>query len=176
MIITWPGKVKPNSVSDALVDFTDVMPTLIELAGGEPHRDMDGKSLVPLMKGEDLILHDDLFLSFTCLGVKEVNEPYPIRAVVTEQYKLIHYLNHSIAPPAGKFKTKSPEYLLFDLLKDPRELVNLALDDQYEVVTENMIERLNKWTKEVGDRGMETEYEAIAMFPKEIGHLKGTLK
>ena len=80
MIIRWPGHVKPNSVSDALVDFTDVMPTLLELAGSVAYEEMDGKSLVPLMNGEDVELHDDLFLSFTCLGVNDVYDPYPIRA------------------------------------------------------------------------------------------------
>ena len=176
MIIRWPGHVKPNSASDALVDFTDVMPTLLELAGGPVHEEMDGKSLVPLMNGEDVELHDDLFLSFTCLGVNEVYDPYPIRAVVTERYKFIHYLNHKIDPPKGSEVSRSPEYLLFDLFKDPRESVNLAEDPEYVAIREDMQHRLGVWTRRVGDRGMETEYEAIAMFPKEIGHLKGTLK
>lgn len=172
MIITWPGNVQANSVNDALVDFTDVMPTLIELAGGVPHSNMDGKSLLPLMKGEDVTLHDDIFLSFTCLGVNDVSEPYPIRSVVTKQYKLIHYLNHIITPPKGSVKTKSPEYLLFDLKKDPKELDNLAMNEQYEGVFEDMIERLNKWTKEVGDKGMDTELEVLEMFPDKIKYHK----
>jgi N-sulfoglucosamine sulfohydrolase len=168
MIITWPGHVEANSVNDALVDFTDVMPTLMEIAGGEPRNNMDGRSLLPLMQGEDISLHEDLFLSFSCLGVNGVNEPYPIRAVVNEQYKLIHYLNYTINPPAGSVKTKSPEYLLFDLKNDPKELDNLAMDEQYKSVMEDMMKRLNKWTKEVGDKGMDTEMEAIKMFPGKI--------
>jgi len=172
MIITWPGNVKANSVNNALVDFTDVMPTLIEIAGGEPHNNMDGKSLLPLMQGENITLHEDLFLSFTCLGVNGVNEPYPIRAVVTEQYKLIHYLNHTITPPKGSVKTKSHEYLLFDLKNDSKESKNLATDEQYQSVMEDMLVRLNKWKKEVGDKGMDTELEAIEMFPGKIEYQK----
>lgn len=168
MIITWPGQVEANSINDALVDFTDVMPTLIEIAGGEPAENMDGKSLLPLMKGEDIALHEDLFLSFTCLGVNDVYEPYPIRAVVSEQYKLIHYLNPTITPPKGSVKTKSPEYLLFDLKNDPKETNNLVMDNKYKTVLEDMTVRLNKWTKEVGDKGLDTELEAVAMFPKKL--------
>ncbi len=115
MIIRWPEHVTPGSVSDALVDFTDVMPTLMELAGSEPLEKMDGRSLVPLMNGEELTLHEDLYLSFTCLGVNDIYEPYPIRAVVTEKYKLIRYLNHEIDPPKGSDVLKVPEYELFDL-------------------------------------------------------------
>jgi N-sulfoglucosamine sulfohydrolase len=172
MIITWPGHVKPNTETDALVDFTDVMPTLIDLAGGESHSNMDGKSLQSLMKGEDVIIHDDLYSSFTCLGVNDVNDPYPIRAVVTEQYKLIRYLNPGIVPPKGTVKTKSPEYLLFDLKNDPKELKNLAMNKKYQSIMKDMMKRLNKWTVVVGDKGLDTELEAIEMFPGKIDYQK----
>tara|TARA_B100000809_G_scaffold63492_3_gene60209 strand:- start:7066 stop:8355 length:1290 start_codon:yes stop_codon:yes gene_type:complete len=172
MIITWPGHVKPNTVNHQLVDFTDVMPTLIDIAGGKPHKNMDGKSLFPLMKGGNKAVHEDLFASFTALGVNDVNDPYPIRSVVTKQYKLIHYLNPDIAPPKGSVKTKSPEYLLFDLKNDPKELKNLATNKKYKGVMKDMLARLNKWKKEVGDKGMETEFEAIEMYPGKITYKK----
>jgi uncharacterized sulfatase len=171
MIIRWPGHVKAGTASDALVDFTDVMPTLMELAGSEPGKDMDGKSLVPLMKGEDVVLHDDLFLSFTCLGVNDIFEPFPIRAVVTDRYKLIHNLNYRIDPPKGSEVKKVPEFELYDLQSDPSELVNLYEDKAYANVVADLEKRLNAWKEIVGDKGFETEYEAIDMFPEELGHL-----
>lgn len=172
MIIRWPGHVRTATKTDALVDFTDVMPTLMELAGSKPGTDMDGKSLLPLIKGEDVTLHDDLYLSFTCLGVNEIEEPYPIRAVVTERYKLIRYLNHGINPPKGRDAKKVPEYELFDLANDPQESVNLFYDETSKEIREDLKKRLQHWTREVGDRGMATEYEAVDMFPDKIGHLK----
>ena len=172
MIIRWPGHVQPGTTTDALVDFTDIMPTLMELAGSKPGADMDGKSLIPLINGESSILHDDLYLSFTCLGVNEVVEPYPIRAVVTERYKLIHYLNHEIEPPRGSDVKQVPEYELFDLVNDPLESVNLFDDKKSEDVREDLKNRLQSWTRKVGDKGIETEFEAVDMFPEKIGHLK----
>ncbi|MAI35851.1 MAG: hypothetical protein CBE00_14050 [Planctomycetaceae bacterium TMED240] len=169
MIVTWPGHVEANSMSHALVDFTDVLPTLIDIGGGEPDRDMDGRSLRPLMMGREVVVHTDIFLSFTCLGVKGVKEPYPIRGVVTQNYKLIQYLNPDILPPKGSVKTKSPEYLLFNLENDPDETTNLATDEQYQSVMKDMIARLNRWKKQVGDQGMKTELEALEMFPRELG-------
>ncbi len=171
MIISWPGHVEPNTTTDALADFSDVMPTLMELGGGQSHPDMDGKSMVPLMMGKDVDIHEDIYLSHTMLGVNDVFKPYPIRAVVSEQYKFIHYLNHEIDPPRGSGVDRSPEFLLFDLINDPGEMVNLADDAGYSQVREDMQKRLDSWTLEVGDRGMETEYEACYMFPDEIGHL-----
>jgi N-sulfoglucosamine sulfohydrolase len=172
MIIRWPEHVTPGSVSDALVDFTDVMPTLMELVGSEPSAEMDGRSLVPLMNGENVTLRDDLYLSFTCLGVNDVYDPYPIRAVVTERYKLIRNLNHEIDPPKGSGVQKVPEYELFDLSEDPSESVNLYEEEAYAAIRADMEKRLQFWTLEVGDKGMATEYEAVEMFPDKIGHLK----
>ncbi len=172
MIIRWPGHVPPGTVTDALVDFTDIMPTLMELAGTEPSREMDGKSLVPLLEGEEVRLHDDRYLSFTCLGVNDIFDPYPIRGVVTERYKLIQYLNHEIDPPRGRGVGRRPEWELYDLANDPAESVNLAYDEKFREVREDMMKRLESWTVQVGDRGMETEYEAIDMFPESLGHMR----
>ena len=172
MIAWWPGYIEANTTTDALVDFTDIMPTLMELAGGVPHVDMDGKSLVPLMQGKAIQPHEDLYLSVTCLGVADVIEPYPIRAVVTDRYKYIHYLNHKIDPPKGSGVLKSPEFLLYDLKTDPGESVNRAYDLDFSDVRKDMQNRLDTWTLKVGDRGMVTEFEAVEMFPEEIGHLE----
>jgi hypothetical protein len=46
------------------------------------------------------------------------------------------------------------------------------MDKQYQSVMEDMMVRLNKWKNEVGDKGMDTEFEAVEMFPGKIGNLK----
>jgi uncharacterized sulfatase len=172
MIAWWPGKIEPNTTTDALVDFTDVMPTIMELAGGTPNDDMDGVSLLPILEGTQAEVRDDIFLSFTCLGVNDVENPYPIRAVISGDYKLIHYLNYQIIHPKGKEGyDKNPEYQLFNLQVDPRERNNLYDDESYAGVRKRMHKVLDKWTREVGDRGMGTEYEAVPMFSDRL-HLK----
>ena len=172
MIAWWPGHIAPNTTTDALVDFTDVMPTLLDIVGGTPSKEMDGQSLLPILEGKQKTGREDIFLSFSCLGVNDVYDPYPIRAVISDNYKLIHFLNHEIDPPKGGGVSKSPEFLLFDLNSDPKETTNLYDDESYLQARNKMHKILDKWTKEVGDKGMETEYEAVGMFPDKIGHLK----
>ncbi len=63
MIVNCPGRVKPVGLSDALVDMSDVMPTLVELAGatlpdGHP---IDGKSMAPILRGEKTDVRDWIF-------------------------------------------------------------------------------------------------------------------
>ena len=95
-----------------------------------------------------------------------------LRVCKTWKGKLIHFLNHEIDPPKGGGVSKSPEFLLFDLNSDPKETTNLYDDESYLQARNKMHKILDKWTKEVGDKGMETEYEAVGMFPDKIGHLK----
>jgi len=54
MIVNWPGTAPAGLVSEGLVDFSDITPTLHALAGYEPAADrpLDGFSLVPVLKGE----------------------------------------------------------------------------------------------------------------------------
>ena len=173
MIVRWPGRVKANSTSQQLVDFTDIMPTLMELAGGKPMREMDGKSLMPLLKGDEIALCEDLFLSYTSLGVKEIFTPYPIRSVVTERYKLIHNINYRVGNPKGKSKQKtSTEFELYYLQNDPQEDNNLAGKIEFKKIQADLLNRLKKWQESVGDQGMDTELEAVDMFPEELATLR----
>ena len=54
MIVRWPGKIKPGTVSDLPWYFPDVMPTLAELAGAARHvpAGIDGISILPTLLGE----------------------------------------------------------------------------------------------------------------------------
>lgn len=63
MIVNCPGRVAPTGMSDALVDTTDVMPTLVELAGAELPADhpIDGRSIVPILRGEQSDVREWIF-------------------------------------------------------------------------------------------------------------------
>lgn len=75
LMIHWPGVTKPNTRNNSLVQSTDLFPTLVEIAGGNPakHRDLDGVSLVPVIRengtldrGEPLFgyrAYEDLYAS-----------------------------------------------------------------------------------------------------------------
>ena len=71
MIVNCPGRVKPLGISGALVDTTDVMPTLAELAGATLPADhpIDGHSMVPLITGEK---NDTREWIFSYLGDRRV--------------------------------------------------------------------------------------------------------
>ena len=66
MIVRWPGKIEPGTVTDHASAFWDVMPTLCELAGVQPPEDIDGISFLPELLGrsEKQQTHDYLYWAF----------------------------------------------------------------------------------------------------------------
>jgi arylsulfatase len=52
MIVSWPGKVKPDSKSDFIGAFWDVLPTLCDIAGAAKPDSIDGISFLPTIKGD----------------------------------------------------------------------------------------------------------------------------
>ena len=92
LIARWPGQIKPGTVTDALVQMADVVPTLIEAAGGDPAAcKLDGSSFLPVLKGQ-AAKHRE-YVYFLHNNVRE-GDPYPIRSIRDKEF---HYL-HNLTP------------------------------------------------------------------------------
>lgn len=94
LIAVWPGKIKPNSSTDAMVSWIDLIPTLIDFAGGAAVPDIDGRSFAKVLLGETDQHRDRIFA--THKGDKEKNV-YPIRSVRVGKWKYIRNLNPEFA-------------------------------------------------------------------------------
>ncbi len=174
MIISWPGKIKANSTTDAMVSFLDILPTLIEAGGGKPPDNLDGKSFLGVLQGKTDRHNDEMFFSYTGVIVSDggwQDVPYPIRAIRTRRFKYIRNLNYKIPHPKLKDKDDDdgirPYEELYDLVKDPKELSNLAGVEKFQTVKKELSAEIDAWMKRVGDRGIEGEKEALQYFDPE---------
>ena len=110
LLIRWPGKTKPGSVNKEIVSNIDFASTFLEAAGQPVPADIQGRSLVPILKGRTPADWRKSFYYhyYEHPGVHDVRRHY---GVVTDRYKLVH------------FYTSDVDYWeLFDLQKDPHEL------------------------------------------------------
>ncbi len=117
LIVRWPGVIKPGSVDGHLVSNLDFAETFLELAGAKIPDDMQGRSMVPVLRGEP---PSDWRKSFY-YHYYEYPEPHrvpPHYGVRTETHKLIYY-------------PRTDEWELFDLAKDPDELRSVYGDPAY---------------------------------------------
>jgi len=126
MIVVGPGV--PHGETQALTYLFDTVPTIVELAGVEPLKPVDGASLAALWRGERASLRDVIFLSF------ENSQ----RAVVESKWKLIRY-------PLIDYTQ------LFDLADDPYELNNLAPIPEYADRVDALMDELARQQEKYGD-------------------------
>lgn len=94
LIAVWPGKIRPSSTTDAMVSWIDLMPTLIDLAGGTSPPGIDGRSFAKVLFGETDTHRDVIFA--THKGDNEKNV-YPIRSVRVGKWKYIRNLHPEFA-------------------------------------------------------------------------------
>jgi arylsulfatase A-like enzyme len=127
LIFAGPG-VPQGKKSDALVYLYDLFPTICDLTSTPIPDTVEGKSLVPILKGKEDKVRDTIFLAY-----KDIQ-----RAVRTDRWKLIRY-------------TQINKSQLFDLKDDPDELKDLAGDPKYADKLKEMTALLVEQQKKFGD-------------------------
>jgi len=90
LVARWPGKIEPNNRTDAIVQYTDVLPTLVELAGGDAKNlHYDGDSFADVLIGKTNTHRDYAFGLHNNLPE---GPPYPIRTVTDGRFRYIRNL------------------------------------------------------------------------------------
>ncbi len=129
LLVRWPGKVSPGSVSTEMVQNLDFAPTLLNAAGVAVPKDMQGESLLPLLEGNTAEWDREAvyYHYYEYPAVHMVKRHY---AIVTEDYKLVH------------FYYDIDTWELYDRKQDPLELNNVIDDPAYADVREKLEKEL----------------------------------
>lgn len=177
-LVRSPGKLHKGMTSNALIQYEDILPTVIEYAGGKVPESLDGKSFFPVLQGKR---EKHRRLAYGIHNNLPEGTPYPIRSIRNDRYKLIVNLNpeatyfekHLMAPGPDKYWNSwtrdaetsetaghwvnryltRPALELYDTKKDPWELTNLASDEKLKPVIRELEKELYKWMDEQGDPG-----------------------
>jgi len=107
LVVRWPGHVAAGSVSPAMVQYVDILPTLIEAAGGDSRKidtglpgapdggqGFDGRSFLPVLLGDQTDHRDFVFGVHTTRGIIRGTWNYPIRSIRSRDFELIWNLNY----------------------------------------------------------------------------------
>jgi len=179
MIVRWPGAVEPGTETDAIVQYEDVTPTLIDILGGKPVSGLDGRSFKQVLEN-GAAQHREV--AFGIHNNIPEGTAYPMRSVRDHRYKLIwnlapdstyyiKYMMNSKKPDLDWFSwlneaehnenarrlteriVQRPEFELYDLENDPYELENLAEREEYRTLVADYSARLDAWMAAQGDPG-----------------------
>ncbi|HEY7329122.1 MAG TPA: sulfatase [Gemmataceae bacterium] len=137
LMIRWPGVTKPGTINKDMVSNLDFAETFLEAAGVAVPAEMQGRSLVPLLKEQTPADWRKSFYYhyYEYPGPHNVHRHY---GVVTPRYKLVYFYE----PDANYWE-------LFDLQKDPKELRSVHDQPEYAMVQKELHEELSRLRREL---------------------------
>ncbi len=134
-IIRYSGKVKAGRKNDNTILNIDFAPTLLDMAGLRPPKEIQGKSFAPLLFNTDKTgFRKAMYYHY--YEYPKWHSVQPHYGIRTERYKLIH------------FYYDIDVWELFDLEKDPNELTNVYDDLEYEEVVKKLKRKLSRLQRE----------------------------
>ena len=164
-VVRWPKVIKAGTTSNQLIHYTDVLPTFMDVAGGKVPENVDGKSFLPILKGNDIAVNKYVYGIRTNQNILN-SEIFPSRMIRDKRYKYIRNFNslevveqnltgksnvdYFIKRGANKFKNE-PFEELYDLEKDPFEKNNLAQNPEFKLMKEKLAKDMFSWMKAQGD-------------------------
>ena len=174
-IVRWPGTVTPNSKDEKhLIAGVDFAPTILDALGIEPMEGMDGRSFLPLLKGETQCNREYVFTHINSIAS---GRQYPMRSVQSQRYGIIWngwsdgqttfknesmsgYTWRALAAAAEEdpvLAKRAKHYLyrctleFYDYEKDPDALNNLIDDSGHQEIIQTHLEKLLQLMEETGD-------------------------
>ncbi|MEF8788148.1 MAG: sulfatase/phosphatase domain-containing protein, partial [Planctomycetota bacterium] len=157
-MVRYPGEIEPGSRSDEMVLNLDFAPTFLDAAGVDVPDDMQGRSFMPMLKGET---PDDWRTSmyyhyYEYPSWHMIKRHYGVR---TKRYKLIHFYYDQEA------------WELYDLKKDPNETNNVVAQPEYQDVRRRLQKKLKRLRRKYGET-VKTDWQNVREYLKEKSDMK----
>jgi N-sulfoglucosamine sulfohydrolase len=162
LIVRWPaGDIGSGSVRPEMVSNIDVLPTILEAAGARVPTGIQGRSFLPLMRGDAYEPRDAIFAEKTFHSYYD-----PMRCVRTRSHKYIRNFETAFAvevpgdiQQGAVFRADPSRYSadrtsvaeLYDLDADPLEQHNLAGSRGIEAIEQQLSSALWTWMRETED-------------------------
>ncbi|QTD37659.1 sulfatase [Polaribacter batillariae] len=131
LLIRWPNQITAGTTNDEMVQNLDFAQTFLEAAQIKTPNDMQGESLMPLLKGNTLQWNREsvYYHYYEYPGGHSVKRHY---GIVTKEYKLAH------------FYYDIDEWELYDRIKDPQEMTNVYNNPAYASIVAKLHKKLDK--------------------------------
>jgi arylsulfatase A-like enzyme len=131
LLIRWPNEISPGTTNDEMVQNLDFAQTFLEAAGIVAPADMQGESLIPLLKNNNpKWTRDAVYYHYYEYPAEHMVKRH--YGIVTKEYKLIH------------FYYDVDEWELYDRKNDPKEMTNVYNDPNYATTVVKLHKKLNK--------------------------------
>ena len=149
-LVRYPPEIKAGSVTDAMCLNLDFAETFLDFAGEKIPADMQGRSLRPVFAGKTPKNWRKSMYYRYWMHLADHNVPahYGVR---THRYKLIYYYGDPLGSSGSLPEKTTPEWEMFDLQKDPREMRNVYADPAYRKIVASLKQELYRLKAEAKD-------------------------
>lgn len=177
LLVSWPGRIAANQRTDAMVSWIDILPTLLEAAGGTAPAEIDGRSFLPVLEGKAAKHRDFIYTTHSGDGNFNV---YPMRGVIDEagdkyirnlhpEFRFLSHvtkntgdsgywdswLDSAVSDAKARaiveaYQTR-PAAELYQTTRDPWERDNLATDPHHAERLDELSAKLDGWMAETKD-------------------------
>lgn len=201
LIASWPGNIAQDKRTDALIQYADVVPTLIELASGKAPDTIDGKSFADVLRGKKETHRDFAYGMHNNLPE---GPSYPIRSITDGKFRYIRNLSPDeiyiekhlmgggrlnnpywaswvgadplkqpgVYQRVKRYMHRAPEQLYLTS-RDPFEMKNLAADPKYADAKRRLSDALDDWMHEQKDPGAAVDTPDALKAARKGMHLHG---
>ena len=131
-LIRWPGAIKPGTRASQLIQNIDYAPTFLAAAGLKVPAEIQGRSLLPIFKGDVKNWRKSLYYAYYEFGEHAVPRHFGVR---THTHKLMYF-------------PRTKEWNLFDLQRDPNEMKSVYGDPSYRKIQQSLIAEYQRLRKQ----------------------------
>lgn len=133
LVVAHPDCRRPGSASDEFVYLHDLAGTITDIAGAGEPEEFDGRSLLAACRGEDLPWRrEEIYCTFD-------------RHFTVANQRMVRTATHQLT-----FNSADREEL-YDLVKDPFQLVNLSEDPEYASIRQDLLGRMRRYIRDLDD-------------------------
>ena len=178
LIMRWPGKIEPGTIRTDLVQFLDLAPTMISVAGGTPPAQLHARVLLGEDRGSEphSLYHgrermDERYDMIR--GIRDKRYPYvrnfeshrpwvqfmhtPSQGPICQELERLK-ADGGLGPLTSPFMRDTKSYEeLYDVVADPHQVRNLATDPRFATVLSRLRNQLVDWMKRTNDQGLVPE-------------------
>jgi len=150
-LMRYPGVIRPGSINRDMILNIDFAPTFLDYAGVKAPEEMQGRSFRSGVEGHTpRDWRKSMYYRYWMHNTSDHHVPahYGLR---TDRWKLIYYYGKTLGMAGAEPPDTQPDWELFDVRNDPREMHNLYHDPKYAGLVKKLSAELAQRQKEVGD-------------------------
>ena len=151
-LVRYPGAIRPGSVNGDIALNVDFAPTFLDYAGSKAPAEMQGRSFRANLEGRTpKNWRQSMYYRYWMHNSNDHHVPghYGVR---TKDWKLIYYYGKPLGMKGAQEPATEPDWELFDMKRDPREMKNLYRDPAHAGTVSKLKAELERVQKEAGDQ------------------------